>query len=346
MAGDAAVVEEKAPTVKAQDAPAEKKESARPEPLDFSEPEPVDDDIPAAGTKKDGAEDKDAGGKKEENGANGDDGEGNTAVEEFSNDLLSRAEDIGFSAEEAKEFGTAKELERALRIYERKMTQRGAMAAQVQAAPAPAALPNATEAMKVVEIPDLDAKEFDPAIVNGWNAMKTLVKSQREALERSQKDSQERDRSIKSLSDFVAQQQREQAEARFDKMIDGLGDNYHELFGKGAGNGLDPKGEHIGNRRKLAESVYALALGYSQMGKRVPAEPELFKRALGAAFGDRAETLAQKKIAEKVQKQRSQFIGRPTHREGAEALTPYQRAVRKVSEKIREKTGDDIPESF
>jgi len=143
----------------------------------------------------------------------------------------------------------------------------------------------------------------------------------------------------KALSDVVSAMQRQSEESfekNFEGMIAGLGDEFADTLGQGSLGEIGTDSDFYKNRCKLIEEMNAIALGYSQTGKAIPAQKQLFKRALNSVFGDKIKANTRKQIASELDKRSGQIISRPTGRKGKDSQTPDQRATTAVREKLRE----------
>ena len=100
------------------------------------------------------------------------------------------------------------------------------------------------------------------------------------------------------------------------------------VLGKEAGEVIDRTGDAYKNRLKLIDAMDTLAAGLAARKQRVPAEKELFNRALLMEFGNLARNTERKAIAAKLKKRRT--IARPSGRE-AEPITEEQKALQELS---------------
>jgi hypothetical protein len=93
----------------------------------------------------------------------------------------------------------------------------------------------------------------------------------------------------------------------------------------------------------------AIAAGYSQTGKPIPAAKQIFQRAVNSVFGDAIKRGVRKDIAGQIQKRSGQIISRPSNRNGKDTQTADQRATNAVREKLREFGAyehDEVEEEF
>lgn len=97
----------------------------------------------------------------------------------------------------------------------------------------------------------------------------------------------------------------------FDQAIEGLPDEYGDLFGKGGMATLGLKSQELANRHLLATEIDAMHNGH---GGRAPGRTVLMERALRSVFGDRVNGAARKQVEQQVKKRSKQTMSRPTHR--------------------------------
>jgi hypothetical protein len=249
--------------------------------------------------------------------------------------LIARARDLGLSDEDIGAFENGADLERSLRVYERRLMNSVATGQQI----APVAQPPVTQSATaqqlqaaVEEIPDLPGDQYDEGIVQAWGAMKSMVMQLRE-------------QNGRLYQGIQAQQQRE-SDARFDGFISKLGEEYLDLMGKGSVDELDPQSQVMQNRKEVRQAMYSLGIGLHKLGKKIPPEKVLFERALDSVFGSKTKEIERKRLASTLKKQSKQFIGRVTHREGVDSRTPQQRAIAAVQAKIKDRVEQEEADDF
>lgn len=279
--------------------------------------------------------------------------EGRTDRGGFSAELLDRAKDAGYTEEEAKAFGSPANLERAVTAIDRRLADIGngslsgaggtggedaskaggtggdggatdAATKKDGGGELPAGLK--FEPFKVELDPEMAA---DPDVVRTITAMNEHYAKQLEPFVKH----------VQGLIELTGQRQNEELEARLDGHFDSLGDDYNEVFGKGEGVELLEKSERndakaktaLGNRQKVVSEMEALAAGYSQAGRRMPSEGQLFEKAVRLIFPEHAEKLTRRRITKNLKRT---HLGRASTRTGD--LPPgEQRAERAVADKLR-----------
>lgn len=120
------------------------------------------------------------------------------------------------------------------------------------------------------------------------------------------------------VSQFFEQQQaRQQADAQrqlkawYDTRFEEAGEDWQEVFGKGAIDSLKPDSEQFKNRMRVIEVAHALAMQFHEAGRPVP--DNVFKVALLGEFEDHDARIRQRKQAERVKRASDgRFISEPS----------------------------------
>ncbi len=135
------------------------------------------------------------------------------------------------------------------------------------------------------------------------------------------------------------EKQRTQAqyEDQFETSLQSLGEDFHELLGKGRAAEIGNNSEAMQNRVKIYREVAALSAGYQQTGQTVPSLGELVKRATHALFSDNINEFARKRIDKSLEKREKQFTVRPTHRDTKDSLTDREKAIAKIKSMMKDK---------
>jgi hypothetical protein len=155
---------------------------------------------------------------------------------------------------------------------------------------------------------DLDDDLFDPEL-------KTKLNSQLNKL------NEHYGQKTKKLSETVDQLRSElrerdlfQAEQQFEQYINGLGDEWEDVFGKGNGRSMDRSSTAFKNRGKFWDKLSAVVATHQRDGTMPEESDALFKEALHSAFGDQVEKVATKKVSKKLRDRQGRFTNRPTQR--------------------------------
>jgi hypothetical protein len=166
----------------------------------------------------------------------------------------------------------------------------------------------------VAAIPDLDPEKYDEEVVNGFKAMKDIVRKQQEVIAGLRGDGKARDA------------------AWFDSQVAALGQEYVAAVGAGDRSKLVSNSPQAAKFAELESKFNVLAAGYKADGKDVSRET-VFKEAVAIVMGDvQAKAEATLKSAE-LEKRKKLHINRPT----ASKATPKQDAFSDVADTLDRK---------
>ena len=266
---------------------------------------------------KSDTEDKSDGGTgKDTDETSGDDKD----KQAISDELIARAAEADIDQTQAKSFSSPEDLERTLTILEK-----------VKAKPADdkdtGGEKEDADKVKTFEV-KLDEELYDPEIVK---AVKGMNEHYASAVGTLQSQLAETQQQLKELQDFNANQQTITFETQFDSMIDGLGDEFKELLGEGPGSKLDANSAQFKNREKIIEEMSDFVAARQNRGKPIPAQAEIFDRAVKVVFSDKANSLAAKRTRSSVKKRSGQIIENSTGGKG-KTLTAEQEALKVSSD--------------
>ncbi|MFW6033479.1 MAG: hypothetical protein ACOCTI_08930, partial [Phycisphaeraceae bacterium] len=258
----------------------------------------------------DGAGEEGEGEGGEEDAGAGDDG--------FDEALLSRASEAGLSEEEARGYGSPEALKHGLSVLE-KLAGKAADLSREQ---------ETGEDEDAFDI-ELDEELIDPDVVKTFQGMKSHFEGVVGKLQGR----------IGELEEQLGEQVMASRLDRVDRTLDGMGEEYAELFGRGPRAGLGEA--EIANRQQVLETIDTLRSGYAQQGKTIPSDAELVKRAVQSEFGDKLQEITRKQLAQRTERRRRQALSRGSSREG-KALSPEEQAIRFAENFARERDmGDD-----
>lgn len=236
-----------------------------------------------------------------------------TADSEFSDELLDRAVAAGYELSDLREFRSAKALEKELARFER-LQQR-------LQGKKPAESESAAEQEPESKEPDWDRlieDGHDPDIIalqkSNWQRAAAAEAKVR------QLEAAEQNRSAQAFFD------------RFDDVLNGLGEQYATIFGKGRRDELTKSSpEAVANRQKVLTTMTILKNGFQQAGGPVPSDEELIHQAVQACYYKQANEFARKELKRKVQNAGSQALSRPRSGSNKE-LSGQERALAKERE--------------
>lgn len=241
----------------------------------------------------------------------------------FDAELLSMAAECGFTEQEARDFGTTKQLIKALLPISRRLEQMGQPRQADQAQPAPI---KTDDGFKWAIDPEKDG--FDPKLVSElnryheWNA-KRLEAYDKRVGEMSQRE-QRREAEESRRTEMTRQE-------RFDESLNALGEEYRELFGSGNVNSLKQDSKEWSNRRQVYMAMRVAEKSWRDMGTPVTDSKVLLQQALGMVFHDKQQELARKKVASSLSSRSNSSMSRPSSRKTATngiGLQPAKEHVR------------------
>lgn len=250
---------------------------------------------------------------------------------EFPADMLTRATDAGFTEEQAKGFGSPEALEGILDVFDRSLAAQGRKAddtavrgdaAGTKAGDA-AGKTQPGEQLKV----ELDADVVEPSIAQAFTQVSEYVNSRLSDLAEA----------VDQLLDHAEKDIQSRDDERFDGFVGQLGDDFADLFGKGATSNLRDTSVHHRNRMEVRDQMRAMAAGYEHIGRTPPNQQELFQRALRGVFGDKIKSQARREISDKLKAGTRTPLNRPTGSKAGSGLSPEQRAIRSVGALMAEK---------
>jgi len=276
--------------------------------LSTDEKDKGDDDKDSADSQK--AADETTSSKKEQEKTE-------TETEEkpaIDDDLLARAEEMGFTKYEAQSFSNAEDLKRTLDILDGAWDAKPGGDKEEKA--------GEKDSQKEPEFKvDLNPDEYDEKVIKTFEDLNKFHTDRYAGLEAK----------LNQVLEAVGNEQAAAADVRFESMIEGLGEDFTDTLGKGPGHTLDRKGAQFENRIKLHEEIVRIAAGYAALNQRVPTEKELFEQAVGTVFKDKQKNLDMDKLGKKLNKRSKQSLGRAAPRKDKE-LSPDQRAAKFVND--------------
>jgi len=260
---------------------------------DESERKPVpDDETPvgddAAKTQDDDAE-KGAGEGKEDGEAGEPEAEASEWLDQETRDFAAM---MGLSGTELSEFGSKEELERALRIIDRKAFEAGT-AATPKAPETPStsqALADAFADLQKYKVGD----DFDEGVAKPLNSFVDAAVAQIKDLQNRLGFFEQQ-----GVQTAVAETRREASAS-----LQTLG--YSELFGK-PGETLTP--EQAKNIERAIDAHFVHARGLLQSGRQVAPTPQFLRAAVNLEFGDELKKIDQRRTTDRLRKQSAKKLG-------------------------------------
>lgn len=235
----------------------------------------------------------------------------------FSDELLDRASDLGYTLDDIKGFRSetslAKEVSRAERLQQRLSERQsgrqfGEQPALEQYAPPREPEPDWAEMIEAGHDPDVIGLQQ-----NMWG----------------------RATRAEAMVNHVFQVDQQRAWSaqceRFDESLNKL-EEYQSILGSGRRGELQKNSPDLAsNRDKVFEKMIVLRNGYQQSGREMPSESDLIQEAVQASFYKHAQETARKKLTGQIKKAGSQALSRP-HSSGPKGLSGQSLAMAKEQE--------------
>lgn len=261
--------------------------------------------------------------------------------------LEAAVEAMGLDAETVKVLRESNRLEGVLRAFDAKVMAEGmakikpepqaeqSQQQQQQTAPqTPQAPAQPTTSALEFKTKAVDGDDFDPNLQENLKALQGYTDRLREEVKGA--FGQLLKEYVTPLQQQVQGLLGQLTAERLDRQFDSLGEEWAAKFGKGSIYELDPNSEQAQNRKKLAESAFALITGLNARGQKAMLDSRTFRRALYATFGDELKTIARQEASKQAEDRRKQMIGRPTHRKpSAGSKGPMAGVYKAVADKMR-----------
>lgn len=154
-------------------------------------------------------------------------------------------------------------------------------------------------------VSDDDSADDDAEIE--WDYLDPDVKKALKVVQSSHaREVAELKRQLDELSVSAKEQSKAAADARFKTYVEGLDKPYQKLF------------DTTANRTKLRDEMDVLRDGYRSRGRAVPAEDELFSKALNSVFSDDLKKIDADRVKRQVKARQSQMTIPPSARRAAQ----------------------------
>ncbi|MCJ7497038.1 MAG: hypothetical protein MUO78_02735 [candidate division Zixibacteria bacterium] len=216
----------------------------------------------------------------------------------ISPELAKRAIDLGLTEEEIVQFENDAELEKTVKIIEDVVGEDDEPKPSSQA-PAPPDKPKGNDGDDSI-VKFKDESEIDPEILANIKAVEKKYKDEVKAL---------RDE-VADMKAGVQKQQQDRFVQRFDGMIDKLGLEFADVFGKGSLNDLSKRSQAFRNRDAVRGRMYAFAKGLSDSNQAIPDEQALFDLAVNSLHGKKVQAVKGLRTKSKTDARAKQRIGR------------------------------------
>ena len=180
--------------------------------------------------------------------------------------------------------------------------------------------PEAVEEKKELEFPTLDPEEYNPEVAKAFEQMKAIIEKQqaeidgvRDGQQQAESNSKER-----AASDTVAW---------FDKQVEGLGDEFETVLGKGGYNDQAQGSPTYIKRDSIARQMSVMLAGYRATGQKMPSNKEAFDVAVKLVLSDDIEAAKKMKLSKKLATRGKQHINRAGGKKSAPIGDPEDDTV-------------------
>lgn len=272
----------------------------------------------------DSADDKDAG-QEDTTGADdkGEDDATEQADEPKVSEAISkRALDIGLTQEEIATFSNDADLEKTVSILESVVSEPDETADAETTGSDTGKADEKAEDESVLKFENED--DIDPELLKNIKSMESHYK------DKLDKQAEQIDTLSKQVNEIVGQRQSEERQAfvgRFDKMIDDLGLEWADTFGKGKTTELGKRSPAYKARDTVRARMHAFGKGLVDSGQELPEESQLFSLAINSLYGDKAKTIAGARSQQKASAHtKGARVGRAASKKSGKA-SPHARAV-------------------
>jgi hypothetical protein len=246
-----------------------------------------------------------------------------TGESPISKELAQRALDLGLSEEEAIVLDGKGEGALGAMLD----TMESIMADDEKAAGAQAAAETKTDTkkdeVKGFELKFENEEDIDPELLGNIKGMKAYYEREMAALVENNKKLGEK---VDGLIGGIEEQERQQFVKRFDGMVDGLGLEFADTFGKGSTNDLGRRSKAFKNRDSVRGRMHAIAKGMADTGQEIPDEKVLFDLSMNSLFKTKMDTGASSRLHKKTTARGKQRIGRPATKKTG-SMTGEQKAI-------------------
>ena len=199
-----------------------------------------------------------------------DDGDSVPVIEDA---LLERAIKAGMSLADAKAVSNSAALENIISRMEGNESQDDGGVAGAE--------DKADDEDLLSKIPDLDPDEYPEEVVETFKMMKSVLKEQQEK--------------ISSLTGSQQSDEGQQFIAWFDSEINGLGDDFTEVFGNVDSGSISET--QVEARKKVARHMDLVVQDLRADGKQIPSDRDILRMAVDSAFPERVIEKKGKAIA-------------------------------------------------
>ncbi len=185
----------------------------------------------------------------------------------------------------------------------------------------------------LASLPTLDADKFEPEVVGAFTALKDVIAKQQEQIKGLSQRTREYAEEATTLNARAAQNE---LTVWFDAQVEKLGEDFKDVLGIGATDGLLPSSSQRAMRDQLAQRTAALMAGYRAIGINPPSRDEVFAEASKLVLADKYSAIREQKLTDSLKKRSKQHIQRVG---GKGAGSPLNSAADSAVEALRERFG-------
>jgi hypothetical protein len=229
--------------------------------------------------------------------------------------LAKEAVDLGLTPEEVAEFQSDDELSKTLGILKSVLSDTEDEKPVSQQETPPVKKGKETEPESVFKFENED--DLDPGLLAGIRKGEKFYQDQIKAL--SDK--------VDAMQSGVVQEKQREFVKLFDGMVNELGLEFADVFGKGSTAELSKRSMAFKNRDAVRAHMYAYARGLSEAGLPVPDEKSLFNVALHSLHGEKLKAVEGLRTSKKgADYAKGARVSKPATRKAA-GLNPMQKAI-------------------
>lgn len=241
-----------------------------------------------------------------------------SAQPRFSDELLTRAVEVGISLAHGRSFESEEALLGAVEHYEDMFEKAEA----------------AESGDSLADLPKLDPDTHDPEVIAQFDHLMEIIKQERETnkvfgerLQTIEKQQEEASRSVHEAENVEQQQW-------FDKQISELPEDFQEALGEGKSLSPDISSKQWANRLEIATQVTVMASGYEAQRMEVPPRDELFAMAARSVLQKEYQQLHEKELAGNLKKRATQHVKRVGGQKASGAQTAEEYAIQELDRKF------------
>jgi len=265
----------------------------------------------AGDTDQVGSEDLESVSSEESSESAGEKTEIISAPSYISDEILTRAVQVGIPLKVAKTFQSEETL--ASWVSEKEQEARVLQGLEKKEDP--------LDALK------LDPDVYEPEVIEVVDKLTKEIREQRDQIKELSKTTQKSAEAAQNVAE-------REVEEWFDGQIKKLDDDvFVEALGSGKHQSLDRGSTQFIKREALATQVGILVAGYQAMGQQPPPRDELFDTAARMTLGDEFQKIHERKLTADLKKRSSQHISRA----GGQQATQKQTVEDEIAARLDEK---------